>query len=100
MQAGNLEEKKKKAALWFYIYTFFLFAVAIGIAIAVDNVESVFNLVGAVASNSIGFLFPCLFYFYGVNRKGKEKKIWYFMAVGVFCTFIPLGLAAIIFQYV
>ena len=48
-----------------------LYIAAVAIAIAVDDIEDVFNLVGAVASNAIAFIFPSMFYVFLVNRKGK-----------------------------
>ena len=55
----------------FYLFTFILYAVAIGVAIAVDDIEDVFNIVGAVAANAISFIFPGIFYYLLVKRKNK-----------------------------
>ena len=67
-----------------------------GIAIAVTDIEDVFNIVGAVASNSIAFVFPTLFYIFQVKRKSKNKTIIYYISWVILCFFIPLGVYAIV----
>ena len=76
----------------FYLFTFILYAVAIGVAIAVDDIEDVFNIVGAVASNAISFIFPGLFYFVMIKRKNKEKNVKYYLSIVLVCFFIPFGI--------
>ena len=91
--------RKRKAQLLFYVYTAILYAVAIGIAIAVDDIEDVFNLVGAIASNAIAFIFPSLFYFTLVKRKNKEIRPQYYAAWVVFVFFIPFGIFAVVSKF-
>ena len=57
------QTKKKKARLYFFVYTAILYLIAVGLAIGVDSLEAVFNIIGAISSNSIGILLPCFFYF-------------------------------------
>ena len=71
--AKNKEERRKKSLVLFYVYTFILFGLAIMIAITVESIEEIFNLVGAIASNSIGFLFPSAFYLFSVLKKKKAR---------------------------
>ena len=96
IKIDDREKKKKRAQVLFYIFTFVLYAIAIGIAIGVDDIEDVFNIIGAIASNMISFILPSLFYWIMVKRKNKEKKIQYYGAWAVFLLFIPLGIFAVI----
>lgn len=99
IEHGTKDERRRKAQIHFYIYTATLYAVAIVIAILVDDIESVFNLVGSVASNAIGFILPCLFYFTLVAYKNKARGIKFHIARFLAFFFIPFGLFAIIAQY-
>ena len=78
------------------MFTFILYAVAIGVSIAVDDIEDVFNIVGAVASNAISFIFPGLFYWMMIKRKNKEENIRYYLSIFIVCFFIPFGIFAVV----
>lgn len=75
-------------------------AIAVGIAIGVKNIEDVFNLVGAVASNAIGYIFPCMFYYLLIKYKKKKITPSYYIAAGLFYFFIPFGIFAVITNYI
>ncbi len=100
IENGSRQEKKKKAKVYFYLYTLFLFFVVIGIAISVDDIEAVFNLVGAVASNAIGYIFPCMFYYLLVKYKNKTKTYNYYIARTLFYFFIPFGVFSVVAKYI
>ena len=53
---------KKIPLLLFRILTLSLFLLIIIIAILVDSLGAVFNVIGSIASNFIGFIFPCTFF--------------------------------------
>lgn len=73
-----------------------IFAIIVSIGTTVDDIESVFNIVGAVCSNSIGILLPCLFYFMLVHRKNKKKTIKYYTTIVIFVIMLPYALFSII----
>ena len=77
-----------------------LFSIAIGIAIGVGDIEAVFNLVGAVASNAIGYIFPCMFYYLLVKYKNKKKTYSYYIARTLFYFFIPFGVFSVVSNYI
>ena len=83
----------------FYLYTLFVFAVIIGIAISVDDIEIVFNFIGAIASNAIGAILPCMFYYLLVKYKGKKITYRYHLAKVLFYFFIPFGIFSVITKY-
>jgi amino acid permease len=60
----------------------------------------VFNFVGAVASNLIGYIFPCLFYFLLVQYKNKNRGIAFEVARVFTFFFIPFGIFSIVAQYI
>jgi amino acid permease len=67
----NKLRKKRKARIYFYILTFTLFASIVALAVTVGKLGPIFNLVGAIASNSIGFIFPTLFYVVIVMKRHR-----------------------------
>ena len=73
-----------------------LYLIAIGVAMAVDDIEDVFNIVGAVAANAISFIFPSLFYITLVKRKKRPVTYRYYLSLAVFVFFIPFGIFAMI----
>ena len=96
---GTKEQKRAKAKVLFYIYSLLVFAVIIGIAISVDDIEIVFNFVGAIASNAIGAIFPCMFYYLLVKYKKKQITYSYHIAKVMFYFFIPFGMFSVIAKY-
>lgn len=99
IENGTKEEKRKKAKILFYLYSLLVFGVIIGIAISVDDIEVVFNFVGAIASNAIGAIFPCMFYYLLVKYKRKKITLSYHIAKVLFYFFIPFGIFAVITKY-
>ncbi len=83
----------------FYLYTLLVFAVIIGIAISVDDIEIVFNFIGAIASNAIGAILPCMFYYLLVKYKGKKITWRYHLSKVLFYFFIPFGIFSVITKY-
>ena len=69
------------------------------IAIAVDDIEDVFNIVGAIASNAIAFIFPAMFYMLLVQKKNKPKKLHYYISVVLFAFFIPFGIFSVVSKF-
>lgn len=87
------------AKIHFIIYTIVLFLIIVGIAFSVDDVEIVFNVVGAVASNAISFIFPSMFYFMLVVKKNKPKKPYFYLAAFLWIFFIPFGIFSVITKF-
>ena len=97
--AGRVARKKKVHQL-FLLYTFLLYLVIIGIAVSVDDIEDIFNLVGAIAANAISFILPSLFYVSLIKKKGKKIKLQYYFAQACFIFFIPFGAFAVISKFI
>lgn len=86
--------------MYFYLYTLFLFMIIVGVAISVQDIKAVFNLVGAIASNSIGYIFPCMFYYLLVKYKNKTKTYNFYIARTLFFFFIPFGIFSVVANYI
>lgn len=65
-------------------------------AISLDSLEVAFNLVGAVSSNAIGIVFPCLFYLKLTRRKGK---LYEFVKV-MFVVALMLTVVCLVSEYI
>jgi amino acid permease len=74
--------------------------VIVGIGISVDDIEVVFNIIGAVCSTSIGALFPCFFYFKLVDKKRKTKRLLYYITIFVFMVMLPFAIFSVVAKYV
>ena len=70
------------------------------VAITVGELGVTFNIVGAVASNSIGFILPALFYIMLIHKKKKPKSINFYASVAMFCIAIPFGVLAIVSEFI
>jgi len=81
------------------IYTLLLFAFAIAIAASVKDIEDVFNVVGAIASNAISFIFPPMFYALLIRKKDKPRKLHYFISWTLFVFFIPFGIFSVVTKF-
>ena len=73
-----------------------LYLITIGAAMGLDDIEVVFNAVGAICSTSIALLLPCFFYIRLVNLKGQPKNIKYYLAIAIICIMGPYALFSII----
>jgi hypothetical protein len=51
------------------------------IAMFVNNIQSVFNLLGSISGCGISILLPLYFYVKLIYKKNKEKKTIYFIAL-------------------
>jgi len=74
--------------------------VIVGVALGVDDIEVVFNVVGAVCSSSINILLPCFYYFMLVVKRKKEKTIKFYVAVAVFVLMAPYSIFSVVALYV
>lgn len=93
-------ERKKKVKRLFIIYTLATF-IPIGIiGVLVDNIEAVFNFIGAVCSTSIGILLPCYFYFTLIIKKKKERTYLFYLTIFIFAGTVPLAIFSIVAQYI
>ena len=81
------------------LYTFILYLVVITIAILVDDIEDIFNLVGAIAANALSFILPSLFYVMLVKKKSKKVRIQFYAAQMCFIFFIPFGIFAVVSKF-
>lgn len=92
--------KKKKANFHFVIYTLGIYLVIVGVAVGVDDIEAVFNIIGAICSSSIGILLPCYFYFMLVNIKKQARTLKYYIAFFLFVVMAPYSIFSIVALYV
>lgn len=70
------------------------------IGVILNDIEAVFNIIGAVCSTSICVLLPCFFYFVLVIKKGKKKNIKFYISGAIFCIMAPFALFSIVAKYV
>lgn len=84
----------------FVIKTLCLYITTIIIGIFVNSLQSVFNVVGSISTNSIVFILPCLFYFRLVEIKGKHKRLRYYLAKGMFLLFIFFSMFSIASNFI
>lgn len=80
----------------FVLKTTLFYLVIVGIAMGVDDLQTVFNIVGAISANSLVFILPSLFYFRLVDLKKKRRTAKYFAAIGMFCFFILFGIFSVV----
>jgi amino acid permease len=96
----NKLRKKPKAKIYFYVLSLFLFAIIVVLAVTVGNLGSIFNLVGAIASNSVGFIFPTLFYMVIVVKQHRKKRIHFWVSLALFCIALPFGIFAVASEFI
>jgi len=92
--------KKRKARIIFYLLTLALFATIVVLAVTIGRLGPIFNLVGAIASNSIGFILPTLFYMMLIWRKKRERRVHFRASLILFCTAVPFGIFAVITEFI
>jgi amino acid permease len=93
-------ERRKKANRLFYVYTFCIYAVIVGTGVALDDIEAVFNIIGAVCSTSIAVLLPCFFYFMLILKKNKKRNIKFYVSIVIFAIMIPFAIFSVVAKYV
>lgn len=92
----NRDRKKKKAKIIFYLVTALLFITIVTLAVTIGRLGPIFNLVGAIASNSIGFIFPTLFYIILIVQKKRKKRVQFYFSLLLLCTSVPFAIFAVI----
>lgn len=76
--------------------TLVLYAIIMVVAITVGELGKTFNIVGAIASNSIGFILPTLFYFMLIYKKKKPRNSNFYASIAMFSLAIPFGVLAVV----
>jgi hypothetical protein len=85
------------------VYIFYTSVTFIGIvliAMFVSNIESVFNLVGAISCSSISIIFPLYFYIKLVQKKGKNKTKIYHASIVLLMIMLPLCIFTVVALYI
>ena len=100
MILSKRKNKTKRARIHFIVFTTILYLIIVGVALGIDNLLAVFNILGAVSSNSIGILLPCFFYFRLIQIHKCPKSWKYYLAIITFSIMIPYALFSIIALYV
>ena len=60
-----------------------------------DDIATVFNILGAIASSSICLILPSFFYVALIRKYNKPKKTQYYLAMAMFIFFVPFGIFAV-----
>jgi amino acid permease len=100
IQSEDKAYRKKRANKLFYVYTFAIFAVVVIAGVLLDDIEAVFNIIGAVCSTSISALLPCFFYFILVVKKKKQRNFKFFAAIVAFCIMAPFAIFSVVAKYI
>lgn len=61
-----------------------------------DDIEVVFNAIGAICSTSIALLLPCYFYIRLVKIKEQPINIKYYLSIIIFAIMAPYAIFSII----
>ncbi len=69
------------------------------LAITIGKLGRIFNLVGAIASNSIGFILPTIFYIVLIVKKRRPKRLNFILSWALFATAVPFGIFAVIAEF-
>jgi hypothetical protein len=72
----------------------------VSVGIVVDDIEAVFNIIGAVCSTSIGILLPCFFYFMLIIKKNKKRTFKFYISLLVFGIMAPFAVFSVIAKYI
>lgn len=72
----------------------------VGVATGVNDIEAVFNVVGAICSSSIGVLLPTFYYFMLVRKRKTPFTVKYYVAVVIFAVMTPYSLFSVVAHYV
>lgn len=72
---SDKKKRKRQAKLRYCCWSLTLFALIVLGAVLIDRLETAFNIVGSVSSNSIGCVLPSLFYYKLVEQKVKQFKL-------------------------
>ena len=71
-----------------------------GISIGVDDIEVVFNAVGAICAASVTPLFPCLYYVSLIIQKKQPRTSKFYLAIVVFSIMVPYCIFSIVSLYI
>ncbi|CAD8146330.1 unnamed protein product [Paramecium octaurelia] len=101
-----LQFRKKSQAIRFYGISILLFILlAIG-AVFIQNLGTVYNLLGAIACNAIQLGLPTLFYVFLVKQVKKMKfrnnlnRLFYFVVCGLLCVSIILTFLCVTCEFI
>ena len=83
----------------FVVYTLLIYAVVIGVAMGVDDIEIVYNAIGAICSTSIVVVLPCLFYVRLIKKNNKAKGLRYYSSWILMIVMTPYSIFSIIALY-
>ena len=70
------------------------------VGILADDIEAVFNIVGAICATSIGALFPMYFYVSLIKKKHKPKKLLYYLSIVLGFMLAPYAIFSIIAKFI
>lgn len=100
MREYDVVEKRRKVQLLYALSTMVNILVIMLIAMFVENIESVFNLVGAVSCSAQSILFPLYFYLRMTHVKRKKKKTIYYVSMVVLAIMLPFCLYSVVALYI
>lgn len=94
------KERRKKARIRFFVSTAIIYVVIVGVAMGVNDIEVVFNVVGAICSSSVCILLPTFFYIRLVSLKHKKKQWKYYLSYGLLVLMTPYCLFSVAALYI
>jgi amino acid permease len=100
VQEDDVVEKRRKVRLFYVISTAINILVIVLIAMFVDNIESVFNLVGAVSCSAQSIIFPLYFYLRMIQVKKKKKKAIYYLSIVLLAIMLPFCVFSVVALYI
>lgn len=77
-----------------------IFIVVVAIAMFVNNIESMFNLVGSISCSCQAMIFPLYFYVKLIYKKNKEKRPIYYISLILLVTMTLFSIFSIVALYI
>jgi len=99
MQGKTEKQRKRRAYALFIVYTMLIYLITIGVAVGVNDIEIVFNAVGALCSSSITIILPCIFYVKLTNINHHQHSVWYYASICLASFMAPYAFFSILALY-
>lgn len=80
--------------------TVLLYVVMLGASVLLQNIELVFNFLGAVCETMVAIILPCLFYVMLVNKEEQSRGLLYYVAILILLLIIPYSVFSVVVSYI
>lgn len=71
----------------------------IAASVVLQNIELVFNFLGAVCESLVSVILPCLFYVMLVRKEEQSKRFIYYLCIFVLILIIPYSIFSVVVSY-